>query len=1200
MNHRSRGVDVHRPAPIVLALLSVLLPGRPSASQAATYYVDGSSPVARDTNAGTELQPFKTINKATSLVNAGDTVFIKAGIYRETVVLSRSGTSTTAIGRAGTVTTTLPITIAAYPGHEGKVILSAAEPVINWRKCTGPAECAGNPNWHHVYVADVAALVQAHPDSSFAVRQVFQHGKLLKRSRYPDTGWSYLTSIPDPGKSFTDDTLSRLNGYFTGAVCHIKTAVWQIDQIPIADFSRGTITLSQSPRYAMTTRYGYYITSIVGEINAEGEWAYDPAQKRIYLWPQRGVPEGVEFSYRDNCLESTNGTAWNVVRGLTMRCAYRCGIRLNQSHHMRIEDNTIEYAYFVGLYVYAGTGATGDYNQIVRNTIKYCADYGLSVDSGCSYTNVEGNYVYAAGTDTFGGDLMNGQSWGICVFGPYTRVYHNRVDRTGYAGMYVFGQTLSRDVSYNHITNSGLALADTGGIYMCGGFSDGPEKDRIHHNIIADTIGCRTMDRRYDVGGLPTPETYSGEGEGIYVDGENNNRVIEYNTVINCRSRGILINWAPGNVVQHNTLYGNRESQVCFRGGNMALQRLIDNVLLDNILFSTAAQQYTFWVRMDYDSVRFGQSDRNYFCNPYNNRHLLVSWYDPSTKVRTTQDLSLADWRTLSGYDRNSTEFSYLSELPQVTLAHPTQSRIVYNASLDVNNIDLGPDLYCDVQGNGIRGKLTLQPFESKILIAAVAAPVSHQARDPVPADGGQVGMVPLLQWTAAATGAFHNVYVGTDKKAVSAADVTSSLFRGRQTGTSFSLQGLVQPGGRYYWRVDEVEADGKTIHKGVVWTFTVPGYLAIDDFENYTDNKGSRLEETWTDGSRNHTGAQVSRASSPSAGPMESTHGAWSMLLAYDNTRSPFVSEVEREFAAEQDWTADGRNTLSLWFRGDVTSFSETAPGTFTLTAAGADIWGARDEFRYACKQLDGDGAIVARVDNMSWSNAWAKAGVMIRESLSPGSAHAFMLVTPDSRRAFQNRPFSNSAACRSAHSNVEAISLPFWVKLQRQGNRLTGYYSQDGVNWIRQPDTEYTGSDASPNPQTISMPARVYVGLALTSHVSGRAATAMFSGVKITGSVIGAWQVADIGVDHPGNSPDDLYVIVTDSKGKTATVVNPDSAAVNALAWTEWQIPLNSFPGVDLHRVKKMSLGVGGRESAISSGTGRIYLDDIRVLKP
>jgi parallel beta-helix repeat protein len=718
MESRSSTGNPHGRVWAVLTPLFLGLAGLPAVSAGATYFVDANNPQARDSNPGTEALPFQTIGKATPLVNAGDVILIKAGIYRETVTLSHSGTAFTHTSRTGPVLVASPITLAAYPGHEGKVIISAAEPVLDWHKCTGPAQCAGNPNWQHIWVADVSALVQAHPDSWFAVRQVFQHGQLLPRSRYPDTGWSYPTSIPDPMKSFTDHTLSGPDGYFTGAVCHVKTAVWQIDQIPIADFSNATITLSRSPRYAMTTRFGYYITSIVGEINAEGEWAYDPAQRSIYLWPQGDVPAGVEFSYRDYCLQSDNGTAWNVVRGLTLRYAYRCGIRLNRSYHMQIEDNTIEYAFFTGLSVYTGGMYSGDYNQIVRNTIRHCADYGLSVDSTCSYTNVEGNYVYGAGTDTFGGDLMNGQSWGMFISGPYTRVYNNRIDRTGYAGMYVFGRTLSRDVSYNYITNSALALADTGGIYMGGGFSEGPEKDHIHHNIIADTIGCRTMDRWYDVGGLPTPETYSGEGEGIYADAENNNRVIEYNTVIHCRSRGIYLMWAPGNVVRHNTLYGNGETQVRFRGGNLDRQRLVDDVLLDNILFATGAEQYTLQVTTDYESIRFGQSDRNYFYHPYTDNHIFVSWLNRQTNIRTTLDVTLDNWRVLSGYDPNSRDFSYLEQRPDLALAGPRASRIIYNTTLSPLTVDLGGEQYCDVEGNRVSGEVTLEPFASRILIA--------------------------------------------------------------------------------------------------------------------------------------------------------------------------------------------------------------------------------------------------------------------------------------------------------------------------------------------------------------------------------------------------------------------------------------------------------------------------------------------------
>jgi len=43
--------------------------------------------------------------------------------------------------------------------------------------------------------------------------------------------------------------------------------------------------------------------------------------------------------------------------------------------------------------------------------------------------------------------------------------------------------------------------------------------------------------------------------------------------------------------------------------------------------------------------------------------------------------------------------------------------RIIYNPSLDVIDIDMESDKYCDVQGNKIYGSVSLQPFESKILI---------------------------------------------------------------------------------------------------------------------------------------------------------------------------------------------------------------------------------------------------------------------------------------------------------------------------------------------------------------------------------------------------------------------------------------------------------------------------------------------------
>ena len=173
---------------------------------------------------------------------------------------------------------------------------------------------------------------------------------------------------------------------------------------------------------------------------------------------------------------------------------------------------------------------------------------------------------------------------------------------------------------------------------------------------------------------------------------------------------GIHFHLAPGNIVRNNTLYGNKAAQIWFSGRNQPGERLVDEIVFDNIMFATDAQQKTFYLGMNYDDVHFGQSDRNYFYNPYRTSHIFVGG-------EVQDDLTLQRWRALSGYDANSKEFSYLDQFEDITIDPRKDSRIVYNASLDVISIDLESDKYCDVLGNKTYGSVSLQPFESKILI---------------------------------------------------------------------------------------------------------------------------------------------------------------------------------------------------------------------------------------------------------------------------------------------------------------------------------------------------------------------------------------------------------------------------------------------------------------------------------------------------
>ncbi|MHC4206210.1 MAG: PA14 domain-containing protein, partial [Planctomycetota bacterium] len=108
-----------------------------------------------------------------------------------------------------------------------------------------------------------------------------------------------------------------------------------------------------------------------------------------------------------------------------------------------------------------------------------------------------------------------------------------------------------------------------------------------------------------------------------------------------------------------------------------------------------------------------------------------------------------------------------------------------------------------------------------------------YKASAPSPADGEILEQTWVtLGWTAGYDAVSHDVYISDNL-----ADVENSApeaFAGNHMvnflivgfpGNPFP-DGLV-PGTTYYWRIDEIEADGETKHEGDIWSFTVPPYTA-------------------------------------------------------------------------------------------------------------------------------------------------------------------------------------------------------------------------------------------------------------------------------------------------------------------------------------------------------------------------------------
>jgi hypothetical protein len=465
--------------------------------------------------------------------------------------------------------------------------------------------------------------------------------------------------------------------------------------------------------------------------------------------------------------------------------------------------------------------------------------------------------------------------------------------------------------------------------------------------------------------------------------------------------------------------------------------------------------------------------------------------------------------------------------------------------------------------------------------------------RQPNPVSGAtDVGVKAKPSWHAGREAASHQVYFGTDQQAV--LDGTAPV---KTVAASSFDPGPLNFGTTYYWKVAEVnEAATPKVWEGPVWSFTTTEAFVVDDFEGYND-KDNCIYDTWIDGyTTKQSGSQVGYLAAPFAERTIVHSGKQSMPLDYNNTRSPYYSEAERTWDQPQDWTVNGADTLTLYFRGNPAAFVESA-GAITMSGAGTDIWNAADQFRFAGKRLAGDGTITAKVESVTITNpdAWAKVGVMIRESLDPGSRFAAVYATPGNGVRYQARVLSGGAATSDTSvvtTEQTALKTPVWVRIERKGLSFSGYYSTDGVKW----------TSMSWNPQTINMMASpVYIGLAVTGHDSGTA-IGVFSNVATTGNVTGSWDVQAIGIAQRANEAAPLYVTVQDSAGKSKTIVHPDPAATNLATWQPWRIALSDFSaaGVKLTAVKKLILGVGDRANPKPDGAGLRFIDDIGVGHP
>jgi len=194
----------------------------------------------------------------------------------------------------------------------------------------------------------------------------------------------------------------------------------------------------------------------------------------------------------------------------------------------------------------------------------------------------------------------------------------------------------------------------------------------------------------------------------------------------------------------------------------------------------------------------------------------------------------------------------------------------------------------------------------------------------PNPAKGAvDVTQTPVLTWVPGVFADTHEVYFG--------ADAASLELKGSgNLGSESYDPGQLEWDTTYYWRIDEANnANANSPWTGPLWSFTTANFLIVDDMESYndldpTDPASNRIFMAWIDGFDNPAinGSVVGYENPPFAEQTIVHSGLQSMPMSYDNAVGK--SEATLTLTSNRDWTVNGVNTLTIWYRGETGNAAE------------------------------------------------------------------------------------------------------------------------------------------------------------------------------------------------------------------------------------------------------------------------------------
>ena len=220
---------------------------------------------------------------------------------------------------------------------------------------------------------------------------------------------------------------------------------------------------------------------------------------------------------------------------------------------------------------------------------------------------------------------------------------------------------------------------------------------------------------------------------------------------------------------------------------------------------------------------------------------------------------------------------------------------------------------------------------------------------------------------------------------------------------------------------------------------------------------------------------------------------------------------------------------------------------------------------------------------DLFAGASNWSKTGVMIRESLTADSRHAFALASAASGYAFQRRP---DTAGFSVNTAGPAGQAPGWVRLVRTGPQIQAFYSADGKAWTS------IGTDAIPMADT------VYVGIATTSHKTSQATDVTLDSLTITPAGSSSNQPPQAAITSPADGSSFTagkdIVVTAAASDADGTIARVDFFAGSTPIGSRTSSPYSvTWPAVPAGTYTLKAVAVDNDGASTSSSTVSIRVD-------